>query len=274
MSLLKKLTQYIRSDSEIQAAFLIGSRARSDCPADEYSDVDMVIITEQPVRYLDEDRWLASIGAPRISFTEDTFLGGKERRILLEGGADLDLIVLTQAQAEGIQTGGMDELLARGHVLLKDKPGLAQTLEEAVRRVSAQNKPALAQEEFTNLAQDFWFHAVWAAKKLARGELLYAKYCLDAYMKQRLLALVEHHARVNGCGDVWYNGRFIERWAQPWVLEGLAAAYAHYDPQDMARALLATMDLFRDLAAALPFSYPKDAEVFSYETVKKIGGAP
>jgi len=261
MNLLQNLTHHIRADEDIRAAFLVGSRARSDCPADEYSDIDIIAITTQPERYLASDNWLASIGTPRISFIEDTVLGDKERRILFEGGADLDFLVFTGEQVPRIQNGELDGMLARGYVLIKDELGLAQILEEAHRRANTQDAPALTQDEFANMAQDFWFHAVWTAKKMARGELLYAKHCLDVYMKERLLALIEQHP------GAWYNGRFIERWAQPWVLEGLAAAYARYDLPDMKRALLATMDLFRGLTAELEYTCPKDAEAFAYGTV-------
>ena len=270
MTLLQKLTEYVQSDQAIQAAFLVGSQSRIDRPADEYSDVDFVVITDQPERYLADDGWLASIGAPRISLTEDTILGGKERRILFDGGKDLDFIVFTGEQVPRIQNRELDGMLARGCVLVKDELGLAAILEEARRRANAQNEPALTQDEFANLVRDFWFHTVWTAKKMARGELLYAKYCLDVYMKQRMLTLIEHHARAHGGPDPWYNGRFIERWAQPWMLEGLAAAYARYDMADMARALLATMDLFRDVASELDFAYPKDAEAYAYETALNL----
>lgn len=269
MNLLQTLTQYVQADKDIAAAILIGSQSRSECPADEYSDVDMIIVTGRPERYLADDGWLASIGTPRISFVEDTILGGRERRILFDGGKDLDFLVFGVEQVRRIQNGELDGMLARGYALVKDGLGLAHTLEEATRRANTQNAPALTQEEFANLAQDFWFHAVWTAKKMARGELLTAKNCLDGYMKRHLLALIEHHARVNGCRDAWYNGRFIERWAQPWVLEGLAAAYAHYERADMARALLSTMDLFRDVAAQLELAYPKEAEAYAYELVRK-----
>ena len=91
MALLQKLTRYIQSDSNIQAAFLVGSQARSDCPADEYSDVDTAVVTGAPERYLYADGWLEHIGTPRVSFVEDTFLCGRERRILFESGEDLDI---------------------------------------------------------------------------------------------------------------------------------------------------------------------------------------
>jgi len=52
-----------------------------------------------------------------------------------------------------------------------------------------------APAEFLNAVNDFWYHAVWTAKKLRRGELWIAMSCLDSYMKRRLLQMIEWHAR-------------------------------------------------------------------------------
>jgi len=40
-----------------------------------------------------------------------------------------------------------------------------------------------AQDEFLDLINDFWYHTVWTAKKLRRGELWTAQGCSDSYMK-------------------------------------------------------------------------------------------
>ncbi len=98
------------------------------------------------------------------------------------------------------------------------------------------------------LASDFWYHALWTAKKLRRGEVFTAIDCLDGYLKARLVTLLEWHARsVDPNADTWHNGRFLERWADPGALAALERAFAHYDVRDVARALWETIDLFQGL---------------------------
>ncbi len=98
------------------------------------------------------------------------------------------------------------------------------------------------------LASDFWYHALWTAKKLRRGEVYTAISCLDGYMKARLVTLLEWHARaVDPTVDTWHGGRFLERWADPGALAALERAYAHYDLRDVARALWETIDLWQSL---------------------------
>jgi aminoglycoside 6-adenylyltransferase len=100
----------------------------------------------------------------------------------------------------------------------------------------------------TELASDFWYHALWTAKKLRRGEVYTALGCLDGYLKDRLVTLLEWHARaVDPSVDTWHGGRFLERWADPGALAALESAYAHYDLRDVARALWATIDLWQGL---------------------------
>jgi aminoglycoside 6-adenylyltransferase len=136
-------------------------------------------------------------------------------------------------------------LLARGHRVLHDELGLEAALEE----VTAPETPwPPAADALTELASDFWYHALWAARKLRRGEVFTAKSCLDGYLKWRLVTLLEWHARsVDPSADTWHEGRFLERWADPGALAALEDAYARYDLRDVARALWATIDLWQGL---------------------------
>jgi aminoglycoside 6-adenylyltransferase len=95
---------------------------------------------------------------------------------------------------------------------------------------------------------DFWYHGLWTARKLRRGEVYTAIECLDGYLKARLVTLLEWHARaVDPTVDTWHEGRYLERWADPGALAALERAYAHYDLRDVARALWETIDLFQGL---------------------------
>lgn len=74
----------------MRAAFVIGSRARADHPADEWSDLDIVILADDPTPYVESAGWLQHIGVPWLTFVERTPDGkGYERRVLFEGGLDV-----------------------------------------------------------------------------------------------------------------------------------------------------------------------------------------
>jgi aminoglycoside 6-adenylyltransferase len=86
--------------------------------------------------------------------------------------------------------------------------------------------------------------------------------------------MITWHARaLHGLDyDTWMNGRFLDQWADPRVVEGLHATYARYDAADFWRALFGSMDLFGwlapETAAKLGYSYPAESEQRVTEWVK------
>ena len=115
---------------------------------------------------------------------------------------------------------------------------------------SSQGRPVALPDEaaMLDLSRDFWSTALWAARKLRKGEVFAAVDGVNGAMKRSLVTLLSWHARaVDADADVWDDGRFLERWADPGALAALERAYAHYDLRDVARALWETVDLFQGL---------------------------
>ena len=180
-----------------------------------------------------------------LTFLEPTAVGReRERRVLYEGGEDVDLPIVALADLDCIEVAG--PLLARGYRVLVDEIGIEERLAAVASRVEPRSAPT--QHDLTELASDFWYHALWSARKLRRGEILTAKGCIDGYMKSRLVTVLEWHARaIHPDVDTWHEGRFVERWADSGALAALERAYAYYDLRDVARALWETIDLFQGL---------------------------
>jgi len=157
--------------------------------------------------------------------------------------------------------------------VLFDKDGIVEHLLQ-VTQAPPSHPPA--EDEFLNLIHDFWYHAVWTAKKLRRGELWTAQGCSDSYLRWRLLSMIEWHARATNGGeyDTWHGGRFLEQWADDRVVKSLHEAFAHYDERDLWRGLFAMMDLFRwvavETAAQLEYLYPTSADAHATELVQSM----
>jgi aminoglycoside 6-adenylyltransferase len=260
-----KLMDLAHTACDIQSIIVIGSQARNDRPADAYSDLDLIVVVDDPEAYLSSSRWLEAIDNYWISFTEDTLGGGKERRVLFDGALDVDFLFFSVAGfRQAINDEDVLTLFARGYQVLLDKAGFAESLASQPIPHAAATPPS--KDEFATLVNDFWYHTVWSTKKLRRGETWAAKSCLDCYMKRHLLKVIEWHTHLT-CGwdyDTWHDGRFIDTWAAPHIRGKLATVYAHYDIADIRRSLLATMDLFRTLAIEvaerLTFEYPAQAD--------------
>ena len=257
-----KIIESAKLDDDIKAVVAIGSYTRNDIKADEYSDLDLFIVTE------DTDKWYSgqypsTFGKVSISFIEPTLGGGRERRCIYDEDKDVDMIILTPDQfIAAVEEGVAQWVMNRGYQVLYDNMGAEDLLKDRI--VFRGSHPEISQEQFDNLVNDFYFHNIWTLKKLKRGELWAAKMCLDSYLKNHLLRMMELYRYKTANADVWHDGRFIDKWAGDEISSELKTCFAHYDSEDMTKALMATHQLFSKLAKEFAelegFEYPKEAE--------------
>lgn len=265
MNIKEKLLALAKEDEDIKAIVLIGSSTRDTVKADEYSDLDVMIATEKPAGWLYGD-YPEKLGNVKISFVEPTLGGGKERRMLYDGSLDVDMIVFTPEQFEkAIREGVASLVMNRGYEIMYDAEDYSALLKE---NISHELSPTdLSEPEFNNMVNDFFFHTVWASKKILRGELWTAKMCIDAYLKNYLLKMIEMYSVSKYQVDVWHDGRFLDRWAEREILSDLEKCFARYDREDMVSALSATLNLFCRLAGQTAemkgYKYPQEAENYT-----------
>jgi aminoglycoside 6-adenylyltransferase len=226
---------------DVHTVVLVGSQARSSDGADDWSDVDLILIVDHPETFLLEREWVSAFGDPLITFVEPTATGGGfERRVLYADGNDVDFSVFSFERArELMRDPDSATVLRRGYRILAGEFGVEHGPDNVTRRLPSQ-------EQFSELCGDFWYHVLWAAKKLRRGEILVAKRSIDCYLKERLIDLLRWHANAaNAEIDTWHGERFFERWADSRAVAKLANAYAVYEPRDVERALWETLRLFQ-----------------------------
>jgi aminoglycoside 6-adenylyltransferase len=271
---LEKLSPWATGREDIRLMVIIGSRARTDRPVDLWSDLDLIVVTTNTDAYLSDEEWLKELGQAHITFLEGTAVGEfVERRVLFEGGLDVDFVPLP---LDYIEKGWPEEILGvfgRGFKVIVDKDGLTGSLPHVAATVEKEVFQPPTEAQYLHLVNDFLYHAVWVAKKLGRGEVWTAKSCCDGMMKRQLLALTEWHAHLTSSDEVdtWHGGRFLEQWADPRMVAGLANAFAHYDRDDVWRALKGTQEVFRTLAVEvaekLNYTYPMAADVYVAELI-------
>lgn len=270
---LDRLVAWAAAEPAVRGLLLLGSRARTDVPADEWSDIDALIVTTDPGRWLGEAGWVEVLGTPVLNFVEATALGSlHERRVLLDDGTDLDLIPVPVDGIAGILEADLVlAVLARGHRVLLDKDGVLAALADRLREAD----PAVlsdmttwppAVDEVANLTADYWHHCVWLTKRLCRGEVFRAHSCMVVHQRYILVRFAEWQAlsRAGGSAQIWFDGRFLEQWAAPDTVAALSGAFPRYTAADVARALVAGMTAFRALAAevaeAVGAEYPEAAD--------------
>jgi aminoglycoside 6-adenylyltransferase len=262
--LITRFTNWAKAQETIQAAIIIGSRARTDAPADEWSDLDIILLTDTPDRYIDSEDWLENIHSYSISFLEKTAVGdGVERRVMFDPHLDVDFIILTPEYFAGmLQVKEVQQVFQKGYKMLFDKTDVTNGI-----KVPEDSSPAYSlptQNQFDNLVQDFWYHIVWVSKKMLRGEIWVAKECLDSNLKHLLRRMAEWQAVTVLGNSPWHNGRFIEDWAEPRLVNSFTTMFAIYDRNSILAAMTETMNIFRLLAIevgeCLNYPYPHQAD--------------
>jgi aminoglycoside 6-adenylyltransferase len=276
---IARVRSWAEDQADVRGVVLVGSQARDDPGADEWSDVDVVIVSTDAERYLGSTDWLQEFGPFEITVVEGTAVGDYfERRVLFTSGLDVDVTVLTPSVLDAAMTiPEVADVRRRGFRVLVDKDEIVTRTERDLAPLAALELKLPTAVEFEHATSDFWYHTVWAAKKLARGERWVATRSVNCYLSELLLRALEWQARLVAERDTWHQGRFLERWAEPTAVIQLRDAFAPYEDDGVQRALAASMDLFRNLtveiAHRLHFPYPADADRFASEYVADLRAA-
>jgi aminoglycoside 6-adenylyltransferase len=276
-AIIERFIPWVETCPDIRFAAILGSRARADHPADDWADLDLLMVTQKPQYYINTSEWTAKMGKPILTFIEATASGEQEeRRVLYEGMLDVDYAIFPASKIEqllGTRLQTLEEkalllenAFGRGIRVIVDKDRLV----EKFRTIMSGKEPPKLQpptyKEFIQVVSDFLYHCVWTTKHLMRGELWWALTCLNCHLASLQLRMIEWEAHITHGEnyDTWFRGRFLETWGNPEVITGLRASFAHYDPNDACAALEASINLFRQTsmmtAEKLGFQYPLEAD--------------
>jgi aminoglycoside 6-adenylyltransferase len=279
VNIIPKITAWAQADENIRCILLVGSRARTDQLADEWADLDIILLAGDVGRLIDGNDWLDQIAPHWLTFVERTGDGsGWERRVMFNGGADVEFVPIPMSVFHDLlrkadPPPGLVDLIRRGYRVIVDKENILTAIQALA--IHAHQPQTPTQAEYVNLVHDFWYHTVWTAKHLRRGELWWAKGCCDSYLKERLRQMMEWHTQATRPGtDTWMRGRFLEDWVDLRVLSALPETFAHYDTEEVWKALIASMDLFRWLAMETAeiqeFVYPREGDARASELVQLL----
>jgi predicted nucleotidyltransferase len=117
---LNEVRTWAESQPDIAAVVLVGSQARGQATPE--SDVDLVILTTQPARYLQEPSWLERFGRPSRQMQEDW---GRviAVRVWYQGGLVVEFGITTPDWAQAPLNEGTRRVLDAGFVLVFDRGG-------------------------------------------------------------------------------------------------------------------------------------------------------
>jgi aminoglycoside 6-adenylyltransferase len=274
--LLERILGWARKEDLVRALVVLGSRARVTNPADQWSDLDLLMAVKDTTPFLHKSEWLGSIAPYELTFVEPTTVAGqRERRVLFDGMFEVDfavfpvdaLVLLVGSLGDGPPPDFLFDVFGRGYRVVLDKDGLEEKFRPALSGLEGSRpvRPPPSGEEYMEVVNDFLYHAVWTAKHIMRGELFWAKRSLDCHMTPLLLRMLEWHAKAMHSQDydTWFSGRFLERWADPGAIAELRESSSRYEGTELRSGLRAMFALFQRLAVetsertGLP--YPRSA---------------
>ncbi|MFW6262729.1 MAG: aminoglycoside 6-adenylyltransferase [Thermotogota bacterium] len=272
-AIIQNFVRYTTTCEDLRAAVIIGSRARRETPADEFSDLDILILSNDPDKHIENTNWLSEIGEVHITFVEPLPLGnGKERRVMFSDALDVDFAIVPASQAEVMFfSPEIISVFRKGFKMLFDKDDLFSHLDLSSDEEAQTKKNLPSETDVQNTIQDFWYHCIWSMKKIQRGELWTAKMCVDGYMKWLMLKMIEWDYQLNQTKpeELWHNGRFFEKWVDQAIQNEMKGCFSHYERDDIIRALKCSMELFSRLSKKvtqkLDIQYPQKAEDFVRE---------
>jgi aminoglycoside 6-adenylyltransferase len=263
---------------DVRAGVILGSWARSEIPADNMSDLDLLVIVNDPSVFLSESNWLLTFGEPCLTFVEPTATGNfKERRAAFKDGKDIDFsLVPVQAIEQMVEQqipAEIADVFRRGFEILVDKDRLAERLTNSSRWPERADKLPTA-SSWHETGHDFLYHVLLAAKKARRGELWVATTSCNGYLQNLLLRLIEWHAKAKGQRDTWHKGRFLERWTEQEIVRALPDTFAKYALEDVQLALKADLHFYdkfgREIADAFGYDFPEEAYSFAVEQLQEL----
>lgn len=265
-ALMERFVCWAAGDDDIRAVVQVGSRTRTDHPADEWSDVDLIIVADSPDRHLADTTRFLQIAPLWLSVLSRTAGNDPERLALFEGGYAMDFVYLpTELLRRAADAGIVPDVFQRGCRVLLDKDQLAARL--VPKHFEAPKRTLPNQEEFAAACETFWYIAVYVAKQIRRGDPWLVK-VRDMNLKDILLRMIEWHALSHAATDVWHMGRFMESWADPRALRDVSATFGRYDLADSRAALLRAAALFEWLARETAGRGGFDYQAGRYATVR------
>lgn len=267
----EKFKNWAKETDNIQAAFIIGSRARMDHPADEWSDMDIVLYTYNHEYYIEHSDWLKPFGNIISSFAFMTAGKDMERLTLFEGGWQVDFVIQPYEVLKKMsEKRTIPQNFLRGVKVIVDKEQISSKI--LPDKFTAPLYTPVSEEIFLNTVQMFWFGVMYVAKQILRNELWVVK-TRDIELKNLLLQMIEWHERAKNGNDydTWHAGRFIYQWADSETYKGLFKAFGHFDKIDSWNALLNSASLFKrlskELSEKLGFKHSPELENHVYSWI-------
>lgn len=265
---------------DVRAVIWTSSRTSPRASVDQLSDFDIILVVRDIHAYLEDEAWLADFGPILVLYRDPVHMEyGQEwfaRITQYENGLKIDFTVWPVEIMPAVLAGSrLPDDLDVGYRVLLDKDGLTTGLKPPTYRAYIPSPPGQAQ--YTEIIEEFFHEATYAAKYLWRDDLLPAKYTLDFRMKYHLLRrMLEWRMEIDQQWSVRPGayGRGLKTLSRPDLWAEFEACFAGSRMTDNWAALFRTAALFRKVATEVGehcgYAYPEGLDRRAVKYLREV----
>jgi aminoglycoside 6-adenylyltransferase len=271
----KRIAAWANTQDNIRSIVVVGSQARNDHPADEWSDLDLQVFCNDFQCYLTDTNWLKTFCKVWICLPIQKENQEPELLVVFKGGQKVDFHFCEVAELQRmIKSQTLGVAYQRGYKFLVDKDDSARKLPPLSKTYLQKIPPS--ETEFLRVIELFWYEALFNAKMIRRRELWSIKVIDIMGLKQRMFQMFEWQAQAKHgwVYDTWYGGKNLKEWVESKVWEKLNLVFSHFDASDSWRGLIETMKLFEEVAIEttryLGYEYPEEMSKNIKELIERL----
>lgn len=131
-SFFGQVKDWATNEKNILGVALVGSHARN--AAKEYSDIDLMIIVNDPQLYLQDISWISQFGKVKEDGIKDEDWGlVKTKRVFYKNEIEAEFNFVTEewSRVNPVDT-GTKKVMTDGNIVLVDKKGLLEKLNKSI----------------------------------------------------------------------------------------------------------------------------------------------
>ena len=277
-NVLQDVIKFAENNKNIEALLITSSMANPKAETDIFSDLDVVIVTDNPKIFVNNKDWCNQFGEIMVSFNDNFKLEGitsYTSLVLYKDYIRIDFSIWpTELLKKIAEYNKLPAFLDIGYEVLYDKNNLTTELNEASNQAYQTNQPT--KSEYERVVNNFWWDITYIAKYLWRDQFYFAKY-MDYFIKYNLLQpMVEWLIGVENNWEVnpGKQGSNFKKHLNDKLWQELMATFSGSDFQENWDSTFKMMDFFsktaKKVAYRLRFEYPQNLEEDVREYIEKI----
>lgn len=263
-TMMNLIVDVAKSDENIRAVILNGSRVSPAAKKDGFQDYDVIYIVNNVEPYVENRQWLKRFGELLIMQTPDEIDGiwPKSKDLfgflmLFTDGNRIDLRLMQLNKFINLPRDSQS-------LLLLDKDHRLGEFEAPSDKDYLPIPPTA--KEFNDCCSEFFWVSTNVAKGIARKQLTYTKFMAEHIVKAQLIQLLCWYAAIktNFQKSIGAHAKYLEQYLEPEIWDKFRKTYVDAEYDHIWEGLSIMFEIFNEVALKISqhFGYPYDITEF------------